>query len=117
MSNYTKEMVNTLTEAAPVSYEMALEFAREWGLTARSVIAKVKSLNLEYIPKPAPAKKARPDAPTKAKLAAALYEMVKEDLEEQDGPSQYLFVNEVKRAGYISLAALVELVGRKCQTD
>jgi hypothetical protein len=64
--SYTVEQVAALTNAAPVSYERALELAMELGKTPRSVIAKVKSLGLAYEPKPAAPK--RPKGLTKTEL-------------------------------------------------
>ena len=67
---YTKAQEAALTKAAPVSFEDAALFAAEFGVSQRSVIAKVKSLDLEYIPKEVAPK--RPRGVTKAQLVAAI---------------------------------------------
>jgi len=53
MSNYTDEMVKAMVAQERWTYAQAGEFGKANGLTLRSVIAKVKSLGLEYEPKPA----------------------------------------------------------------
>lgn len=66
--NYTPEMIKILQDNAP--YDMAKAKAvgilvdRSW----RSVVAKAKSLELEYIAKPTPAKK--PKGETKLDIVA-----------------------------------------------
>ena len=57
---YTKDQVARLTESAPISYEDAVALGTELGYSTRSVIAKTKSLELEYIPKAVPAKRPTP---------------------------------------------------------
>ena len=69
---YTKAQEAALTKAAPVSFEDAARLAAEFGVSQRSVIAKVKSLDLEYIPKQVAPK--RPRGVTKAQLVAAIEE-------------------------------------------
>ena len=70
MSKYTAKQEAALTSAAPVTYVEAAEFGVEFGKSTRSVIAKVKSLDLDYICKVIPAKKAT--GPTKAELVAEI---------------------------------------------
>lgn len=64
---YTKEMEQVVREAAPFDFAGASVVGAEIGKSARSVIAKAKSLGLEYIAKEKPAPKAK--EPTKAELA------------------------------------------------
>lgn len=71
-ANYTAEQVAALENAAPVSYFDAVELAENMGKSVRSVIAKVQSLELEYIPKPKPVK--REKGRTKAETAALIRE-------------------------------------------
>ena len=51
MSNYTPTMITEL-QASSWDYESASAFASENNLSVRSVISKVKSLGLDYTPKP-----------------------------------------------------------------
>ena len=67
---YTDQMVAKVTAAAPLDLAKAKEVGAEIGMSYRSVIAKAKSLGLEYVAKPAPAKKAK--AETKAEIVAEL---------------------------------------------
>ena len=68
--NYTDAMVAILRAAAPVDYDKAQALSVELGRGARSIIAKCKRENIEYISKPAPAKKKA--APSKNDLVAAI---------------------------------------------
>lgn len=95
--NYSDNQVEQLFESEPVSYEDCVAFAKEWGKSPRSVIAKVKSLDLEYIPKPKPAKKVS-GGPTKAELV--------EKIESELNCSDYLAGLEKATA-----SALVNLLG------
>jgi len=45
-------MESTLRQKAPHSYDTAQEFAQGNGLPIRSVISKIKSMGLDYTPKP-----------------------------------------------------------------
>lgn len=66
MSNYTPEMVARIRAVAPLNLAKCDALASEFGnVTARSVVAKAKSLGLAYEPK-ARATKARSVEPTKA---------------------------------------------------
>jgi len=71
--NYTSAMVARMKELAPLNLEKAELLAAEFGggKTAKSVIAKAKREQIEYITKPAPTKKPK-DAPTKAQLVALM---------------------------------------------
>ena len=79
--NYTPEMVQMLREAQPIDFDKAQALAKELNKNVRSVIAKVKREGLEYISKPAPAKKKA--APTKGDLVAAICKAL--DIDSCDG--------------------------------
>lgn len=68
--NYTPAMLETLKAAAPVDYAKAQALAIELNRGVRSIIAKCKREGVEYISKPAPAKKKA--APSKADIVAAI---------------------------------------------
>ena len=73
MSDYTKEMVAAIQTAEPLTFEKAQELAStdafvRAGKTTRSVVAKAKSLGVDYIPKAKPATKEV--GPTKADYLA-----------------------------------------------
>ena len=68
--NYTPEMIAKMVAAAPVNFDSAKTLAAELGRPVRSVIAKCKSENIEYISKPAPAKKKA--VASKAELVTAI---------------------------------------------
>jgi len=57
--NYTPEMIAVLTAAAPINHEKAQALAVQLDRGVRSIIAKCKREGIEYISKPAPAKKKR----------------------------------------------------------
>jgi hypothetical protein len=73
--NYTPELVVALTALSPVTYPEAVAFGAENGKSTRSVIAKVLSLNLDYLPKVVPSK--RPKGVTKAELVAEIASRLK----------------------------------------
>ncbi len=52
MSNYSQKMVKVMTAQENWDYAKAEAFASDNNLSTRSVIAKVKSLGLDYTPKP-----------------------------------------------------------------
>lgn len=68
--NYSPDAIAAIKAAAPLNLEKAKAVAADIGKTYRSVIAKAKSLGLEYISKPAPAKKAK--AETKAEIVGEI---------------------------------------------
>ena len=68
--NYTPEMIAVLTAAAPINHEKAQALAVQLDRGVRSIIAKCKREGIEYISKPAPAKKKA--APTKGDMVAAI---------------------------------------------
>ena len=79
--NYTPEMVQMLRDAQPIDFDKAQSLAKELNRNVRSIIAKVKREGLDYISKPAPAKKK--SAPTKGDLVAAICRAV--DIDSCDG--------------------------------
>ena len=64
-------MVAKLNAGAPWTFAGAEAFAKANNLSTRSVVSKIKSLGLEYQPKPKAARK-NPDAIRKADVVAAL---------------------------------------------
>ncbi len=79
--NYTPAMVAVLKENAPIDYAKAQALATQLDRGARSIIAKCKREGIEYISKPAPAKKKA--APSKADMVAAIANGL--DLDSLDG--------------------------------
>lgn len=75
--NYTPEMVQMLRDAQPIDFDKAQTLSKKLNKNVRSVIAKVKREGLEYISKPAPAKKKA--APTKGDLVHAICKAVNID--------------------------------------
>ena len=50
--NYTPEMEQTIRENSPITYDLAVELAENFGKKLRSVIAKACSMeDVEYLPK------------------------------------------------------------------
>ena len=79
-SVYTPEQVSALTQAAtvaPFNQARATEFAEQFGFSSRSVIAKVKSLDLPYEVKAKPA--AKKAAASKADIVSAIEKAVDAD--------------------------------------
>lgn len=68
--NYTEEMVATLTAAAPLNLEKAKALEETLGRSWRSIVAKAKSLGLEYEAAEKPAKKEAKE--TKAEIVAEI---------------------------------------------
>lgn len=71
MSLYTNAMVAELSNNAPFDYGKAQIFAERHNVSVRSVISKVKSLGLEYTPKPKAASK-KVEGPTKAQVLSGI---------------------------------------------
>ena len=95
--NYTPEMVNMLREAQPIDFDKAQDLAKKLNKNVRSVVAKVKREGLEYISKPAPAKKKA--APTKGDLVHAICKAV--DIDSCDG---------LEKATGVALSKLLEAI-------
>jgi hypothetical protein len=68
--NYTPEMVATLEQNAPIDYDKAQLLGAQMQRSVKSIIAKCKRSGIEYISKPAPARKK--SAPTKADIVSAI---------------------------------------------
>ena len=68
--NYTEAMVATLKTSAPIDYAKAQALGKELNRSPKSIIAKCKREGIEYISKPAPARKK--SAPTKADIVSAI---------------------------------------------
>ena len=68
--NYTAEMVALLEQSAPINFDKAQALGKEMNRSVKSVIAKCKREGIEYISKPAPARKK--SAPTKSDLVSAI---------------------------------------------
>lgn len=49
--NYTEKMIDELKSMGTISYDMAQEFATKHDISIRSVVAKVRSMELPYQPK------------------------------------------------------------------
>ena len=75
MSNYTDAMVARLNSQPEWTYADCVAFADENGLKVRSVIAKVISLQLAYVPKPKTTKSGEPVV-AKAAVVAEIAEAV-----------------------------------------
>jgi hypothetical protein len=71
--NYTPEMVEAIKAAAPLNLEKAKAVGLAIGRSYRSVIAKAKSEKVEYVSKPAPAKKEKPE--TKSEIVGDISKM------------------------------------------
>ena len=67
---YTSEMVSSLMDGAVTDYDTAVSYSDTNSLSVRSVIAKVKSLGLDYTPKTRILK--RGDRVTKDELVRAI---------------------------------------------
>ena len=65
---YTDQESAAVAAAAPLTFESAAALAEKLGKSTRSVIAKAKSLGVEYTPKAKPAPKGK--GVTKADLVA-----------------------------------------------
>ena len=69
MSNYTPKMEAEIASQR-MDYNRAVELAQAWGLSVKSVIAKTKSLGIDYIPKARAPRKT--SGITKAQLVAQI---------------------------------------------
>ena len=95
--NYTPEMVQMLRDAQPIDFDKAQTLSKKLNKNVRSVIAKAKREGLEYISKPAPAKKKA--APTKGDLVHAICKAV--DIDSCDG---------LEKATGVALSKLLEAI-------
>ena len=74
-------MVATLEQNAPIDFDKAQALGKEMQRSTKSIIAKCKREGIEYISKPAPARKK--SAPSKADLVGAICKGL--DLDSCDG--------------------------------
>ena len=95
--NYTPEMVKMLRDSQPIDFDKAQDLAKNLNKNVRAVIAKVKREGLDYISKPAPAKKKA--APTKGDLVHAICKAV--DIDSCDG---------LEKATGVALSKLFEAI-------
>jgi hypothetical protein len=84
-SVYTNQMVEVMTASQPLNADVCNELAATFGngITARSVIAKAKSLGLDYVVKAKPARKKA--AASKADIVNAIAKAVDADDGSLDG--------------------------------
>ena len=84
-SVYTPEMVEVMTASQPLNAEVCSELAHTFGkgISQRSVIAKAKSLGLDYVVKAKPARKKT--APTKMDIVRAIEKGLDADAGSLDG--------------------------------
>ena len=73
--NYTVAQEAELKTESPMNWETATAWGEANGKSARSVVAKLLSLKLDYVSKPVPAKAVK--AVTKAELVAQVAESLK----------------------------------------
>ena len=83
MSQYTSTMVTAL-QSQSWDYESASAFAAEHNLSVRSVISKIKNLDLDYTPKPKTVSTAGPRV-VKADLVASIAKALDADPDEIAG--------------------------------
>jgi hypothetical protein len=95
-SVYTQAMCEKMATVQPLNAEICSTLAQEFGLTQRSVIAKAKSLGLDYTVKAKPARKKQ--APSKADVVQAIAKAVDCEVSEIDG---------LVKAPMVSLCALL----------
>ena len=84
-SVYTPEMVEVMTASQPLNAEVCSELAHTFGrgISQRSVIAKAKSLGLDYVVKAKPTRKKV--APTKMDIVRAIEKGLDADQGSLDG--------------------------------
>lgn len=69
--NYTEKMLNELKSMDVITYDMANAFALKHDISVRSVVAKVRSMELPYQPKISTEKPKVTKAPAESKAAIA----------------------------------------------
>ena len=82
-SVYTQAMCEKMATFQPLNAEICSTLAQEFGLTQRSVIAKAKSLQLDYVVKAKPARKKA--SPTKVDTVRAIEKALDADANSLDG--------------------------------
>ena len=89
---YTDAQVARLTNMGTITFADAQALADDFGVSTKSVIAKIHSLNAQndagitYVPKPKASK--RPQGMTKADLVAAIADAVNADADALEGLSK-----------------------------
>ena len=98
MSKYTPTMIEALRSAQPLNLEKAQSFSAEWGVSYRSIIAKVLSLGLTYEKKAVVSSSS--DRPTKADLVREIEQSLQgESLDGLQGASMRSLQNLLMSIG------------------
>ena len=92
--SYTDKETAAVVAAAPLTFESAQALADKLGKTHRSVIAKAKSLGVDYVPKAKPAK--RTPGVRKADLVEQISAAVGEDMDGLNGATMAALEKLVK---------------------
>ena len=95
--NYTAEQEAAIAAAAPLNMDSAKALAAELGKTHRSVIAKARSMGVEYVTKAKPQK--RVGGRTKVETVAAIAAAVNLDADKLSG---------LEKAPALALASLAD---------
>jgi hypothetical protein len=76
--NYTEKMLNELKSFDVITYDDAMQFAEKHNISVRSVVAKVRSMELPYQPKPtdSAAKQAKAKGESKADLVTEIQSLL-----------------------------------------
>lgn len=82
--NYTEKMLNELKSFDVITYDDAQAFAEKHSISIRSVIAKVRSMELPYQPKPTDAAAKKVKGESKADLVAEIQSMLNVNLKSLD---------------------------------
>ena len=69
--NYTEKMLDELKSMGVITYDMAKEFSDKHDISLRSVVAKVRSMELPYQPKVSAEKPVAPKAAKESKADVA----------------------------------------------
>lgn len=84
--NYTPDMEAVLEDAQPIDYERAIQLGKELDRKPRSIIAKAKSMGLEYVVKVGSLEvKTRAPRVTKADYVEAIAKALSVDADELKG--------------------------------
>lgn len=74
---YTENMLEELKAIPRLDYQKAVAFAEKYDISSRSVIAKARSMEIDYIPKSPSASKATPKGPSKDVLVSQIEAILK----------------------------------------
>lgn len=81
MSKYTEEMLTEMREAGSFTYDSAKAFAEKHDISLRSVIAKVRALELDYQPKDPKVRSVKPKRDrSKADIVASIVRHIGDEL-------------------------------------